>query len=115
MTMADRHVCPVCGAEDSTVTIHDTLYFCGERDCGVHWDPTADDPSETIYYPVRGAIGFCPRCDANARGHETTRRATVFVCPECDYEWFDGRLDGWTLALRQGCAPPRERTNNRTV
>lgn len=105
--MSDRHICPACGTEGQTITISDTSYICGVDDCGVHWNPQLDDPDP--YYPVRYAIGFCPRCktDAGDPGHEYD--PTYFECPECGYEWYDSRLDGKTLSLREGYA---ERVND---
>jgi len=36
------------------------------------------------------AIGFCPRCGANAR--RTTAVRGIFDCPSCTYQWYDSRV-----------------------
>ena len=36
------------------------------------------------------AIGFCPRCGANAR--RTTQVRGLFDCPRCTYYWHDPRV-----------------------
>lgn len=41
-------------------------------------------------YDQRPAIGYCPRCAANARG--TTGVRCVFDCPRCSLAWHDDRL-----------------------
>lgn len=101
--MAKRHECPVCGRSEGTITIHDNCYICGDDDCGVIWDPT--NPDKEPFWPQRYAIGFCPRCQADAREGRMEWSAMGYECPECDYTWYDSRQDGRTLASRLGHTP----------
>lgn len=92
-----RYECPVC-EENSVITIHDTMYICDAGDCGVVYNPQADDLDPT--YPKNGGIGFCPKCGTNAREEQDSEFRELFQCPSCGHEWYDGRVDGVTLAQR---------------
>lgn len=41
-------------------------------------------------YPIAPAIGYCPKCGANARG--TTGVRGTFDCPRCFAAWYDDRI-----------------------
>lgn len=97
----DRYTCPQCGSED-IITIHDTSYWCDAPNCGANYNP---ETMQVTFVPVRYAIGFCPRCETNARDHRCTEVAAesniendplknCFECPECEYFWEDQRLAG---------------------
>lgn len=59
----DRYTCPGCGS-GNIGTIHDDMYYCDDCDC--LYNP---ETATVTFAPVRAAIGFCPRCGADARGH----------------------------------------------
>lgn len=90
-----RYKCPDCGSEDIG-TIHDNLYYCDNGDCRASlYNPKQ---GRVVFYPVDYAIGFCPRCAANARdefqGSAGAWIREYFECPECGWAWNDRRVLG---------------------